>query len=94
MKKKSKNGRLLENHVPTSTLIRNGKSQDLGKFDIYIINYDLLHKRIDDLSKLKLKSIICDEVQHLRSKSTKKYNYLLNYLLIITFLASLNFIFD
>ena len=74
LKKKSKNGRLLENHVPTSTLIRNGKSQDLGKFDIYIINYDLLHKRIDDLSKLNLKTIICDEVQHLRSKSTKKYS--------------------
>jgi len=74
LKKKSKNGRLLENQVPTSTLIRNGKSQDLGKFDIYIINYDLLHKRIDDLSKLNLKTIICDEVQHLRSKSTKKYS--------------------
>ena len=41
LKKKSKNGRLLENDVPTSTLIRNGKSQDLGKFDFYIINYDL-----------------------------------------------------
>jgi len=74
LKKKSKNGRLLENQVPTSTLIRNGKSQDLGKFDFYIINYDLLHKRIDDLSKLNLKTIICDEVQHLRSKSTKKYS--------------------
>ncbi|HYL66796.1 MAG TPA: DEAD/DEAH box helicase [Nitrosopumilaceae archaeon] len=74
LKKKSKNGRLLENQVPTSTLIRNGKSQDLGKFDLYIINYDLLHKRIDDLSKLNLKTIICDEVQHLRSKSTKKYS--------------------
>jgi SNF2 family DNA or RNA helicase len=73
LRKKSKNGRLLENHVPTSTLIRNGKSQDLGKFDFYIINYDLLHKRIDDLSKLNLKTIISDEVQHLRSKSTKKY---------------------
>jgi len=74
LKKKSKNGRLLENQVPTSTLIRNGKSQDLGKFDFYIINYDLLHKRIDDLSKLNLKTIVCDEVQHLRSKSTKKYS--------------------
>jgi SNF2 family DNA or RNA helicase len=74
LKKKSKNGKLLETHVPTSTLIRNGKSQDLGRFDFYIINYDLLYKRIDDLSKLNLKTIICDEVQHLRSKSTKKYS--------------------
>src|SRR2546422_2140672 len=74
MKKKSRNGKLVENLVPTSTLIRIGKTQDLGKFDFYIINYDLLHKRIDDLSKLNLKTIISDEVQHLRSKSTKKYS--------------------
>ncbi len=73
MKKKSRNGRVLEKEVPTSTLIRNGKPQDLGKFDFYIINYDLLYKRLGDLSKLNLKTIICDEVQHLRSKSTKKY---------------------
>jgi len=73
LKKKSRNGQLLETQVPSSTLIRNGRSQDLGRFDFYIINYDLLHKRLDDLSKLNLKTIICDEVQHLRSKSTKKY---------------------
>jgi SNF2 family DNA or RNA helicase len=45
----------------------------LGKFDFYIINYDLLHKRLGDLSKLDIKTIVCDEVQYLRSKSTKKY---------------------
>src|SRR5205807_1982653 len=74
MKKKSRNGKLIENQVPTSTLIRIGKTKDLGKFDFYIINYDLLYKRIDDLSKLNLKTVICDEVQHLRSKTTKKYS--------------------
>ena len=74
MKKKSKNGKLVENQVPTSTLIRIGKTKDLGKFDFYIINYDLLYKRIDDLSQLNLKTVICDEVQHLRSKTTKKYS--------------------
>ena len=73
MKKKSRNGKLVENLVPTSTLIRIGKTKDLGKFDFYIINYDLLYKRLDDMSKLNLKTIICDEVQHLRSKTTKKY---------------------
>ncbi|HMK32550.1 MAG TPA: DEAD/DEAH box helicase, partial [Nitrosopumilaceae archaeon] len=74
MKKKSRNGKLVENLVPTSTLIRIGKAKELGKFDFYIINYDLLYKRLDDLSKLNLKTIICDEVQHLRSKTTKKYS--------------------
>lgn len=73
MKKKSRNGKLVEDGHPTSTLIRTGKCHDLGRYDFYIINYDLLHKRLDDLSKLKIKTIVCDEVQHLRSKSTQKY---------------------
>ena len=73
MKKKSRNGRLMGREVPSTTLIRKGKSQDIGKYDFYIINYELLEKRLDDLSKLNIRSIICDEVQNLRSKSTKKY---------------------
>jgi len=73
MKKKSRNGRLLEHEIPHSTLIRKGKSQDIGKFDFYIINYELLEKRLADLSKLNIRTIVCDEVQNLRSKSTKKY---------------------
>jgi len=73
MKKKSRNGRLMEREVPSSTVIRKGKSQEIGKFDFYIINYELLEKRFADLSKLNIRSIICDEVQNLRSKSTKKY---------------------
>ena len=74
LKKKSRNGRFVENQSPTSTIIRTGKSQDLNKFDFYIVNYDLLHKRLGDLSKLNIRTIVCDEVQYLRSKSTKKYS--------------------
>ena len=73
MKKKSRNGRLMGREIPSSTVIRKGKSQEIGKFDFYIINYELLEKRFTDLSKLNIRSIICDEVQNLRSKSTKKY---------------------
>src|SRR5579885_993811 len=73
LKKRSRNGRIIEEEYPSSVLIRTGKSQEIGKYDVYIINYDLLHKRIDDLSKLNIKTIVCDEVQHLRSKTTKKY---------------------
>ena len=73
VKKKSKNGRILDDKVPSSTLIRKGKAADIGEFDFYIINYELLDKRLPDLSKLNIKSIVCDEVQNLRSKSTKKY---------------------
>ena len=73
MKKKSRNGRLMGREIPSSTVIRKGKSQEIGKFDFYIINYQLLEKRLADLSQLNIRSIICDEVQNLRSKSTKKY---------------------
>ncbi len=74
MKRKSRNGRLVENEVPTSTIIRRGKTEELGKFDFYIINYDLLFKRLNDLSQLGVRTIVCDEVQNLRSKTTKKYD--------------------
>ncbi len=74
LKRRSKNGRIVEKEYPSSVLIRTGKSHDIGKYDIYIINYDLLYKRLDDLSKLNVKTLVCDEVQHLRSKSTKKYS--------------------
>ena len=73
MKKKSRNGRLMGRETPSSTVIRKGKAQEIGKFDFYIINYELLEKRFADLSKLNIRTIICDEVQNLRSKSTKKY---------------------
>jgi SNF2 family DNA or RNA helicase len=73
LKKRSRNGKISDNEHPSSVLIRTGKAQELGKYDVYIINYDLLHKRIDDLAKINIKTIVCDEVQHLRSKTTKKY---------------------
>ena len=74
LKKKSRNGRIVENDVPSSIIIRRGKTEELGKFDFYIINYDLLYKRFHDLSKIGIKTIVCDEVQYLRSKTTKKYS--------------------
>ena len=72
--RKSRNGRLVDGQAPTSTIIRVGKSEALDKFDFYIINYELLFKRYKDLSKLGLKTIVCDEVQNLRSKTTQKYH--------------------
>jgi SNF2 family DNA or RNA helicase len=73
MKKKSKNGRIVENDVPTITAIRSGKRSEIFNYDFYLINYELLHKRQADLAKLNIKTIVCDEVQHLRSKTTQKY---------------------
>ena len=73
LKKKSRNGRIVESESPSVTIIRTGKSKELPKTDIYIINYELLFKRNDDLSKLGLRTIVCDEVHNLRSKTTQKY---------------------
>ncbi|MDH3489710.1 MAG: DEAD/DEAH box helicase [Nitrosopumilus sp.] len=73
LKKKSRNGRIIETKSPSVTTIRTGKSQNLPKTDIYIINYELLFKRYNDLAKLGIKTIVCDEVHNLRSKTTQKY---------------------
>ena len=73
LSKKSRNGRIVIDQVPSTTMIRIGKSENIGTFDFYIINYELLHKRLLDLSKLNIRTLVCDEVQHLRSKTTQKY---------------------
>jgi SNF2 family DNA or RNA helicase len=73
LKKKSRNGRIIESESPSVTLIRTGKSKQLPKTNIYVINYELLFKRNFDLSQLGIRTIVCDEVQNLRSKTTQKY---------------------
>ena len=73
LKKKSRNGRILESNSPSVTLIRTGKSKELPKTDIYVINYELLLKRSADLEKVGIRTIVCDEVHNLRSKTTQKY---------------------
>ena len=73
LKKKSRNGRILDSESPSVTIIRTGKSHELPKTDIYIINYELLFKRNEDISKLGIRTIVCDEVHNLRSKTTQKY---------------------
>ncbi|MFQ5475647.1 MAG: DEAD/DEAH box helicase [Nitrosopumilus sp.] len=73
LKKKSGNGRIMDSKSPSVTLIRTGKSKELPKSDVYVINYELLFKRNDDLAKLGIKTVVCDEVHNLRSKTTQKY---------------------
>ena len=73
LKKKSRNGRIIESESPSVTLIRTGKSKELPKTDIYIINYELLLKRSTDIENIGIHTIVCDEVHNLRSKTTQKY---------------------
>ena len=73
LKKKSRNGRIIESESPSVTSIRTGKSRELPKTDIYVINYELLLKRSEDIEKVGIRTIVCDEVHNLRSKTTQKY---------------------
>ena len=73
LKKKSRNGRIIESESPSVTSIRTGKSKELPKSDIYVINYELLLKRSEDIEKVGIRTIVCDEVHNLRSKTTQKY---------------------
>jgi SNF2 family DNA or RNA helicase len=73
LKKKSRNGRIIDSSSPSVTLIRTGKSKELPKTDIYVINYELLFKRNADLANVGIRTVVCDEVHNLRSKTTQKY---------------------
>lgn len=63
-------------------VIRSGKKQALddrqGRIgeqepvDIYLINYELLNKRKDDLERLPFRTIIADEAQNLRNSESQK----------------------
>ena len=54
LKKKGKNGKIIENKSPNSVMIRQGKRNEIDEYDFYIINYELLHKRLPDLLKLNI----------------------------------------
>lgn len=54
-------------------LIRSGKPDPLPEADFYIINYDMIWRRIDDIIKLPIRTLIMDEVQSLRAQGTNKY---------------------
>ena len=73
LKRKSRNGRIVESESPSVTLIRTGKSKELPKSDMYVINYELLLKRSEDIERIGIRTIVCDEVHNLRSKTTQKY---------------------
>ena len=72
LKRKSRNGRIVESESPSVTLIRTGKSKELPKSDMYVINYELLLKRSEDIEKIGIRTIVCDEVHNLRSKNYSK----------------------
>jgi SNF2 family DNA or RNA helicase len=58
--------------VPNVKVIRVGKRETILPADIYLINYELLSKRVEDMYGL-VRTVIFDEIQALRNTSTHRY---------------------
>src|SRR3990167_2202193 len=73
---RSDNQKLLfdgERREPIINIIREGKESQLDLADFYLINYELVAKRLKNLLAVKPMAIIYDEVHYLRSPFTKRY---------------------
>ncbi len=57
---------------PRIRIIRSGKGGDLGPADFYLINYELVHKRINDILAANPRLVVYDEIQNLRHTNTYK----------------------
>ena len=57
---------------PRVELIRSGKEADLAEADFYVINYDLIHKRLRNIMAANPKTVVFDEIQNLRRSNTYK----------------------
>ena len=58
--------------TPRVKIIRSGKRDDLEPADFYLINYELVHKRVKDITELNPAMVVFDEVQNLRRTNTYK----------------------
>lgn len=60
--------------TPKIKLIRSGTPENLPIADFYLINYELIGKRIKDILNVKPKIVVYDEIHYIRNDSTKKYD--------------------
>lgn len=58
---------------PIIKIVRSGKEEPLEPADFYIINYELLQKRLKDISDRNPKGVVYDEIHYLRNIDTNKY---------------------
>lgn len=57
---------------PRVDIIRSGKRATLKPADFYLINYELIHKRIGDIVATNPRLVVFDEIQNLRHTNTYK----------------------
>ena len=55
------------------TVVNGGKPEPISPADVIIINFDILHRRADDMIALKPKSLIGDEIHAIRNGEAKHY---------------------
>lgn len=58
--------------MPEIKIIRTGKTSELKPADFYLINYELVRKRLDDITAINPKMIVFDEIQNIRNTNTYK----------------------
>lgn len=63
----------LSAHMPIIEMIRTGEDKSLDVADIYIINYDLIGRRLKNLKKVEPRTVVCDEIQYVRNSYTGRY---------------------
>ncbi len=62
-------GRRVDTHV---NVIRSGKAAALAPADFYLINYELIHKRLGDILATDPRTVVFDEIQNIRRTNTYK----------------------
>ena len=63
----------LSAHMPIIEMIRTGEDKPLNVADIYIINYDLLGRRLKNLKAVNPRTVVGDEIQYVRNSYTGRY---------------------
>lgn len=62
-----------EPRMPRVAKIRKGARRALPEADIYLINYELVGKRVKDLLEAKPRTVVFDEIQNLRNPKSKRF---------------------
>ena len=63
-----------EPEVPRIAKIRKGARRALPEADIYLINYELVGKRVKDLLGAAPRTVVFDEIQNLRNPTSKRFS--------------------
>lgn len=60
--------------LPRIQLMRTGSKTDkIAPADFYLINYELVHKRVSDIKSFGPRLVVFDEIQNLRNPDTRKF---------------------